>query len=114
MPLYYRGAKQYRNRGDYNGKYQPLQLYRRAAADDNRNPTVQQPVLVDAVLGAAERTGGETSRIFRTATQHPSGAAIRKIHSHDPDGQFSGTDLGLLRLVGMAVFPDTSPGRHTP
>lgn len=34
MPLYYRGAKQYRNRGDYNGKYQPLQLYRRVAADD--------------------------------------------------------------------------------
>ena len=76
MLLYYRGAKQYRNRGEYNGKYQPLQLYRRAAADDNRNPTVQQSILADAVLCAAERTGGETSRISGTATQHPSGTAI--------------------------------------
>lgn len=33
-PLYYRGVKQHRNRGDYNGKYQPLQLYCRVAADD--------------------------------------------------------------------------------
>lgn len=114
MPLYYRGTKQHRNRGDYNGKYQPLQLYCRAAADDNRNPTVQQPVLADAVLCAAERTGGKTSRIFGTATQYPSGATIREIHSDDSDRQFSGTGLGLLRLVCMAIFPDPPSGWNTP
>lgn len=83
MPLHYRGSKQHRNRGNYNGKFQPLQLYRRAAANDNRNSAVQQPILAYPVLCASERTGGETSRIFGTATQHPSGAAIREIHSND-------------------------------
>lgn len=45
------------------------------------NPAVQQSVLADAVLCAAERTGGEASRIFGTTTQRPSGATIREIHS---------------------------------
>lgn len=99
---------------NYNGKYQPLQLYRCAAADDHRNPTVQQFILAAAVLCAAERTGGETSRIFGTATQHPSGAAIQEIHSYNSDGQFSGTGLGLLRLVCMAIFPDSPSRWNTP
>lgn len=71
-------------------------------------------ILADAILCAAEGTGGETSRVFGTATQHPTCAAIREIHNHDSDGQFSETGLGLLFLVCMAVFPDTPSGtEHT-
>ena len=40
-PYIIEGQNKNRNRGDYNGKSQPLQLSCRASADDNRNPAVQ-------------------------------------------------------------------------
>ena len=88
----------------------PVKEYTAKEVQNIRHSTGFSQKLFASYMGVSAKT----VEAWEAGINHPSGAAVREIHSHDSDGQFSGTCLGLLRLVCMAVFPDTPSGRNTP